>query len=97
MQTTTKPLTLRTLPSERFKGGSMTPPLTYDRPFANRTLSRRDPQTTGELVQTTDLVGASRKRVNQVMAIYKNLKLIAVDPSNRITILNRERLAEQCR
>jgi hypothetical protein len=43
------------------------------------------------------LVGASRKRVNQVMAIYKNLKLIAVDPSNRITILNRERLAEQCR
>ncbi len=55
----------------------MTPPLTYDRPFANRTLSRRDPQTTGELVQTTDLVGASRKRVNQVMATYKNLKLIA--------------------
>jgi CRP/FNR family cyclic AMP-dependent transcriptional regulator len=44
-----------------------------------------------------DCVGASRKRVNQVMVTYKNLKLIAVDPSNRITILNRDRLAERCR
>jgi CRP/FNR family transcriptional regulator, cyclic AMP receptor protein len=44
-----------------------------------------------------DLVGASRKRVNQVMVSFKNQKLIAVDANGRIAIRQREGLARYCR
>jgi len=44
-----------------------------------------------------DLVGASRKRVNQVMVSFKNQGLIAVDNNGRITIRQREGLARYCR
>lgn len=39
------------------------------------------------------LVGASRKRVNQVMVSFKRNNYIAVDPNSRIIILDREALA----
>ncbi len=42
------------------------------------------------------LVGASRERVNQVIVDFKHQGLIAVDPSYRITVLDRETLVEQC-
>jgi CRP/FNR family transcriptional regulator, cyclic AMP receptor protein len=44
-----------------------------------------------------DLVGASRKRVNQIMVLFKNHGLIAVDSEGRITIQDREGLATYCR
>ncbi len=44
-----------------------------------------------------DLVGASRKRVNQVMVSFKNQGLIAVDGNGRITIRQRDGLARYCR
>ncbi len=43
-----------------------------------------------------DLVGASRKRVNQVMVAFKGLGLIA-EADGKITIRNREGLARYCR
>ncbi len=43
-----------------------------------------------------DLVGASRKRVNQVMVNYKRKHLISVDHANRITIHDQEALARFC-
>ncbi len=44
-----------------------------------------------------DLVGASRKRVNQVMVSFKNQGLISVDGDGRVTIHQREGLARYCR
>lgn len=44
-----------------------------------------------------DLVGASRKRVNQVMVSFKNQELISVDADGRITIHDWESLARYCR
>ena len=44
-----------------------------------------------------DLVGASRKRVNQVMVAFKQNDYLAVDPDGRITVRNREALARLCR
>ncbi len=44
-----------------------------------------------------DLVGASRKRVNQVMVAFKQLEIIAVDGDGRITIQNRDDLMRYCR
>lgn len=43
-----------------------------------------------------DLVGASRKRVNQVMVMYKRRRYISVDQDSTITIHNREALAKRC-
>jgi len=43
-----------------------------------------------------DLVGASRKRVNQVMVAFKASGYIAVDPAGRITVLERTSLAQRC-
>lgn len=43
-----------------------------------------------------DLVGASRKRVNQVMVSFKNQGLISVDADGRVTIHRREDLAKYC-
>jgi len=44
-----------------------------------------------------DLVGASRKRVNQVMVMFKQLGYITVDERGRITVRDRKALAQLCR
>ncbi len=44
-----------------------------------------------------DLVGASRKRVNQVMVTFKQQSYISVDEQSRITLLDRKSLARVCR
>ncbi|MBN1428289.1 MAG: Crp/Fnr family transcriptional regulator [Anaerolineae bacterium] len=44
-----------------------------------------------------DLVGASRKRVNQVMVMFKNQGLISVDGEGQVTIHERVGLARYCR
>ncbi len=43
-----------------------------------------------------DLVGASRKRVNQVMVKFKTYHYIAVDAGGRITVLNHASLMRFC-
>jgi len=44
-----------------------------------------------------DLVGASRKRVNQVMVAFKQQNYIAVNNNGRITVIDRLALAKFCR
>lgn len=44
-----------------------------------------------------DLVGASRKRVNQVMVTFKQQGYISVDEKSRITVHDRKSLARLCR
>jgi CRP/FNR family cyclic AMP-dependent transcriptional regulator len=44
-----------------------------------------------------DLVGASRKRVNQAMVLFKERGLIDTDAEGRIAIKAREGLAKFCR
>ncbi len=44
-----------------------------------------------------DLVGASRKRVNQVMIFFRDRGLISVNTTGKITILKRAGLSEFCR
>lgn len=44
-----------------------------------------------------ELVGASRKRVNQVMVAYKRGGLISVDETGYITVHQRAELARRCR
>jgi CRP/FNR family transcriptional regulator, cyclic AMP receptor protein len=44
-----------------------------------------------------DLVGASRKRVNQTIVLFKERGLIDTDPEGRITIKDSEGLARFCR
>jgi CRP/FNR family cyclic AMP-dependent transcriptional regulator len=44
-----------------------------------------------------DLVGASRKRVNQTMVLFKEQGLILTDTDGRIAIKNGEGLAKFCR
>lgn len=43
-----------------------------------------------------DLVGASRKRVNQVMTLFRQQNLIALTPKGRIQILDRDLLSNYC-
>jgi CRP-like cAMP-binding protein len=43
-----------------------------------------------------DMVGASRKRVNQVMVFFKNQGMIAVDGDGQITIKHRDGLVRYC-
>ncbi len=43
-----------------------------------------------------DLVGASRKRVNQAMVLFKEQGLVATDAQGRIFIQDREKLANYC-
>ena len=43
-----------------------------------------------------DLVGASRKRVNQAMVLFKEQGLIDTDAEGRISIKDKERLAKFC-
>ncbi len=44
-----------------------------------------------------DLVGASRKRVNQVMVLFKQQGYLSVDEKGQITVHNRKALAQYCR
>ncbi len=44
-----------------------------------------------------DLVGASRKRVNQAMVLFKSQNYLSVDEKGRIMIHDREALAKLCR
>jgi CRP/FNR family cyclic AMP-dependent transcriptional regulator len=44
-----------------------------------------------------DLVGASRKRVNQVMVRFKQNEYLAVDTNGRITVRDRQALTRLCR
>lgn len=44
-----------------------------------------------------DLVGASRKRVNQVMVAFREQELIAINTTGRIIVLNRDGLMQYCR
>jgi len=44
-----------------------------------------------------DLVGASRKRVNQAMVLFKNQGLLSTDGEGRITLHDRQSLAAYCR
>jgi CRP/FNR family transcriptional regulator, cyclic AMP receptor protein len=44
-----------------------------------------------------DLVGASLRRVNQVMVVYKQRKLLSVDGDNHITLHDRENLTSYYR
>jgi CRP/FNR family cyclic AMP-dependent transcriptional regulator len=43
-----------------------------------------------------DLVGASRKRVNQTMVFFKEQGLVSTDADGRMVILNKEALAKYC-
>jgi CRP/FNR family cyclic AMP-dependent transcriptional regulator len=44
-----------------------------------------------------DLVGASRKRVNQVMVFFREQEFISITPAGRIVVLNRAGLANYCK
>lgn len=44
-----------------------------------------------------DLVGASRKRVNQVMVFFRAQEFISLNASGKIVVLNRAELAKYCR
>ena len=44
-----------------------------------------------------DLVGASRKRVNQVMVSFKQSDYLSVAPNGRISVRDRQALARLCR
>lgn len=44
-----------------------------------------------------DLVGASRKRVNQVMVAFREQELISTNPAGRIIVLDRDALMNYCR
>ncbi len=44
-----------------------------------------------------DLVGASRKRVNQAMTLFKKQKFVRLNSKGRIVILSHEGLADYCR
>ena len=44
----------------------------------------------------SELVGASRKRVNQIMVTFKRQNLISVDEDYRITLLDKEGLMAYC-
>jgi CRP/FNR family cyclic AMP-dependent transcriptional regulator len=41
-----------------------------------------------------DLVGASRKRVNQVMVFFREQELISINASGKLVVLNRAGLAK---
>jgi CRP/FNR family cyclic AMP-dependent transcriptional regulator len=43
-----------------------------------------------------ELIGATRTRVNQVLATFKELKYVSLDQDYRITVLEPEALAQRC-
>jgi CRP/FNR family transcriptional regulator, cyclic AMP receptor protein len=48
-------------------------------------------------VDIADLVGASRKRVNQVMVFFREQEFISVNATGKIVVLNRAALTKYCR
>ena len=44
-----------------------------------------------------EMVGATRERVNHAMVAFKNQGTLSVDPQHRITIHDRQALADRCR
>jgi CRP/FNR family cyclic AMP-dependent transcriptional regulator len=68
--------------------------------FAEKYGREKDGATQIRIVLTqsdiADLVGASRKRVNQAMVLFKERGLIDTDAEGRIAIKDRERLAKFC-
>ena len=70
-------------------------------PFAEKHGLEKDGITKIQIVLTqgdiADLVGASRKRVNQTMVSFKEQGLIDTDAEGRIAIRNSEGLARYCR
>jgi CRP/FNR family cyclic AMP-dependent transcriptional regulator len=50
--------------------------------------------TQGEIA---DLVGASRKRVNQVMVFFREQELISLNVAGKLVVLNRAALAKYCK
>ena len=69
--------------------------------FAEKYGREKDGATQIRIVLTqsdiADLVGASRKRVNQTMVLLKERGLIDTDPEGRIAIKDNEGLAKYCR
>jgi CRP/FNR family cyclic AMP-dependent transcriptional regulator len=69
--------------------------------FAEKYGHEKDRATQIRIVLTqsdiADLVGASRKRVNQAMVLFKDQGLIDTDAEGRIAIKNSEGLAKFCR
>jgi CRP/FNR family transcriptional regulator, cyclic AMP receptor protein len=69
--------------------------------FAEKYGREKDRSTQIRIVLTqgdiADLVGASRKRVNQAMVLFKEQGLIDTDPEGRIAIKDGEGLAKYCR
>ncbi|HEX9837787.1 MAG TPA: Crp/Fnr family transcriptional regulator, partial [Anaerolineales bacterium] len=68
--------------------------------FAEKYGREKDGSTQIRIVLTqgdiADLVGASRKRVNQAMVLFKAQRLIDVDPEGCINIRDRAGLARYC-
>ncbi len=68
--------------------------------FAEKYGYEKDSATKIHIVLTqgdiADLVGASRKRVNQTMVLFKEQGLIDTDAEGRISIYNRDGLARYC-
>jgi CRP/FNR family transcriptional regulator, cyclic AMP receptor protein len=69
-------------------------------------VDRYDPRGEGESVlipitltqsDIADLVGASRKRVNQVMIFFRDRGLISVNPAGKTAVLDRAGLSKFCR
>jgi len=69
--------------------------------FAEKYGDRRDGMTYIHITLTqgdiADLVGASRKRVNQAMVLFKEQGLIDTNAEGKIAIRNGEGLARYCR
>ncbi|GAB4497742.1 MAG: cAMP-activated global transcriptional regulator CRP [Anaerolineales bacterium] len=66
----------------------------YGSDFADGSLRISIRLTQSELA---DLVGASRKRVNQVMVSYRRRGLLDVDDAGHVLLMNRSALAKMCR
>ena len=66
----------------------------YGQPGADGTLRIPIRLTQGEIA---DLVGASRKRVNQVMVFFREQEFISLSASGSVVILNRAALAGYCK
>jgi CRP/FNR family transcriptional regulator, cyclic AMP receptor protein len=69
--------------------------------FAEKYGHKKEDSTQIRIVLTqsdiADLVGASRKRVNQTMVLFKEQRLIDTDAEGRIAIIDSEGLARYCR
>ncbi len=66
----------------------------YGRPVANEKTCIPIALTQGDIA---DLVGASRKRVNQVMVAFKSQDLIGTDSDGHIILYDNQGLAKYCR